>query len=208
MVLNRHISHVTLEVAIVAKEVGLDIVTLLSHSSHTLQPLDISIFGAFKAYFRQHKDYWVSKNLNQAIDKQTLAHWISLRLQHFLLVNNIIHGFSSIGIYPLDRTAIDNQMDPSKAYISNGIEVLTATTDLASNNNLKRTLWAQDIPSLLDEKIEDNLELLENSSNAHYFVDARSFDVERSEGVEGVEDVALWGCSRMYLKGWRTYSEG
>jgi hypothetical protein len=50
-ILDGHNSHVTLEVVMEAKRVGLDLLTLPSHTSHALQPLDVSnllnnIFGS------------------------------------------------------------------------------------------------------------------------------------------------------------------
>ena len=51
LVLDGHESHITLEVATLARDAGLDILTLPSHTSHTMQPLDVSVFGPFKKYF-------------------------------------------------------------------------------------------------------------------------------------------------------------
>jgi hypothetical protein len=45
---------VTMEVVYKAMAVGLDLLTLPSHTSHHLQPLDVSVFGPFKRY----RDAW------------------------------------------------------------------------------------------------------------------------------------------------------
>ena len=52
LVLDGYRSHVTLEVATLARDVGLDILTLPSHTSHAMQPLDVNVFGPFKKYFQ------------------------------------------------------------------------------------------------------------------------------------------------------------
>ena len=57
LVLDGHGSHVTIAVAKLAQEAGLDIVTLPVHTSHSLQPLDVSVFSPFKSYFRRYRDY-------------------------------------------------------------------------------------------------------------------------------------------------------
>jgi hypothetical protein len=48
LILDGNNSHVTLEVAVEAKMVGLDLLTLPPHTSHALQPLDVSAFKPFK----------------------------------------------------------------------------------------------------------------------------------------------------------------
>ena len=44
LVWDGHNSHVTLEVVISAMNFGLDIISLSSHTSHAMQPLDVSCF--------------------------------------------------------------------------------------------------------------------------------------------------------------------
>ena len=52
LILDEQGSHVILAVAVAAKRARLDIVSLPSHTSHALQPLDECVFGPFKTYFR------------------------------------------------------------------------------------------------------------------------------------------------------------
>jgi hypothetical protein len=89
-----------------AKRVGLDLLTLPSHISHALQPLDISVFKPFKQHFHEYMDFWISRNLNQPATKQTLAQWVALSLRKALSVTNIQNGFSSTGIFPFNRQAL------------------------------------------------------------------------------------------------------
>jgi hypothetical protein len=49
-------SHVTLEVIEQVKDFGLDMITLPSHTSHSLQPLNVSCFKPFKTPFRKVRD--------------------------------------------------------------------------------------------------------------------------------------------------------
>jgi hypothetical protein len=58
LILDGHNSHVTLDVVYKAKENGLDPLTLPSHTSHCLQPLDCNVFRPFKCAFRVYKDAW------------------------------------------------------------------------------------------------------------------------------------------------------
>ena len=51
IILDRHKSHVSLEVLEKARRKGVDMLSLPSHTSHGLQPLDVSCFGPFKHPF-------------------------------------------------------------------------------------------------------------------------------------------------------------
>ena len=80
LIIDGHTSYVTLEVVIKAMDVGLDLLTLPSHTSHRLQPLDVSIFAPFKKSFRCYRDAWVMKNRGKGTCKEILAMWMSLGL--------------------------------------------------------------------------------------------------------------------------------
>ena len=51
-ILDGHGSHVTTNVVKTAQSVGLDMLTLSSHTSHAIRPLDVSCFKPFKQAFR------------------------------------------------------------------------------------------------------------------------------------------------------------
>ena len=116
LILDGHNSHVTLEVVREAKAVGLDLVTLPSHTSHALQPLDVSVFKPFKTYFQLYRDYWSRHNLAATPSKQTLAQWSSLALRKALSSANIKAGFRATGIWPMDREAIQRHLQPSTIF--------------------------------------------------------------------------------------------
>ena len=56
LILNKHNSHITLEVIKISMESGLDIVSFLSHTSHASQPLDIVCFKPFKVAFQKFRN--------------------------------------------------------------------------------------------------------------------------------------------------------
>jgi hypothetical protein len=62
LILYGHGNHVTLEVIEQAEDFGLDMITLPSHTSHALQPLDVSCFKTFKTTFRKVRDTTMSRN--------------------------------------------------------------------------------------------------------------------------------------------------
>ena len=117
LLLDRHGSHVTLEVVQKAKSRGLDIITLPSHTSHRLQPLDVSIFKPFKVAFRTCRDRWSIENKGRGARKEELAEWVGTALKKVLTPIKITKGFEATGIWPLQSNAMDKYMAPSTCYI-------------------------------------------------------------------------------------------
>ncbi len=62
-ILDGHGSHVTLQVVTQAQQIGLKLLALLAHTSHVLQPFDVSCFKPrFKTTFRLIKGEWQLKH--------------------------------------------------------------------------------------------------------------------------------------------------
>jgi hypothetical protein len=79
LILDGHNSHVTIEVVQKAKATGLDLVTLPSHTSHALQPLDVVVFRPFKSTFRQMCDHSSLRKPGHRVTKEDLVGWVSKR---------------------------------------------------------------------------------------------------------------------------------
>ena len=116
LILDGHNSHVTLEVVRISMELGLDIVSLPSHTNHALQPLDVSCFKPFKTAFRKIRDKWSLTSKTKPIDKRTLCEWTSQALKAALMPKNIISRFRATGIWPLDHQAASHAMKPLEGY--------------------------------------------------------------------------------------------
>ena len=82
IILNGHKSHIDLEVLIKAKDHGIDMISLPSHTSHELQSFDKGYSRPFKVAFRAYRDVWLIKNSGNKCKKKDLAsihHWPSKR---------------------------------------------------------------------------------------------------------------------------------
>jgi len=76
LILYGHGNHVTLETIEHAKDFGLDMITLPSHTSHVLQPLYVSCFKPFKTVFFKVRDATMSKNNQMEPNKIILIGWV------------------------------------------------------------------------------------------------------------------------------------
>jgi hypothetical protein len=117
LIVDGHNSHVTLEVVHKAMQVGLDLVTLPSHTSHRLQPLDVSVFGPFKKAFKRYRDTWTLQNIGRGASKAMLAQWVLAALRKALTETNIKSGFRATGIWPFDREAVNQYMQPFVQFV-------------------------------------------------------------------------------------------
>ncbi len=81
LILDGHGSHVPLEAIKQAKEFGLDMITLPSHTSHALQPLNVYCFKPFKTSLKKVKDATMSRSNHMELDKITLIRWVDKALK-------------------------------------------------------------------------------------------------------------------------------
>jgi hypothetical protein len=79
--LDGHDNHVTFEAIEQVKDFGLDMITLPSHTSHALQPLDVFCFKPFKIAFKKIKDIIMSKSNHMEPNKITLIRWVDQALK-------------------------------------------------------------------------------------------------------------------------------
>ncbi len=52
---------------------GLDLITLPSHTSHIVQPLDVACFKPFKMVFKAYRNVWTLANKGKGARKENLA---------------------------------------------------------------------------------------------------------------------------------------
>jgi hypothetical protein len=115
LILDGHGSHVTMEVVKIARSVGLDLLILPLHTSHAMQPLDVSCFKPFKQAFWLFKDFWTLQNKSKRASKEVLAKWVSTALEK-VLSENIKSGLRTTRIFPFNPHAMDEKMGPSEFY--------------------------------------------------------------------------------------------
>jgi hypothetical protein len=101
LILDGHGFHVTIQGLKQVVKVGLQMVTLLAHTSHALQPLDVTCFKPFKTTFTKEGDYAMVKNNYLEPNKATLTTWVDKALQQSLKKEDIKSRFSGEVMYSL-----------------------------------------------------------------------------------------------------------
>ena len=103
-----HASHITLDVIDVAKGNDVLLFCLPPHTTHALQPLDVSVFKSLKSHFSKaiHALSFTKKDF--VVSEREFARVVKTPFERAFSISNIKSGFSKCGIYPFNRDAIDH----------------------------------------------------------------------------------------------------
>lgn len=102
LIYDNHESHISVAVVQRAREAGVHILTIPPHCSNRLQPLDISVYGPFKAYYNAACDKWMLQHPGIPMTIYDSAGRISEALEKSFTPSNIIAGFRKSGIHPFN----------------------------------------------------------------------------------------------------------
>ncbi|KAJ8951914.1 hypothetical protein NQ314_007633 [Rhamnusium bicolor] len=62
LIYDNHETHISIDIVNTARDNGVSILTLPPHSSNKMQPLDLSVYAPFKAYYHSAMDSWLLQN--------------------------------------------------------------------------------------------------------------------------------------------------
>ena len=128
LILDGHCSHKSLEAIELARKSGIIMLTLPPHTTHKLQVLDVSVFGPFKNYMSQEIDLWMTNNPGNRVTDYDLA------FIRACTPKNIISGFQSTGLYPLDTSVFDDSQFAASEHLRHDKEVNTDGVSKNSNS--------------------------------------------------------------------------
>ncbi|XP_026736710.1 uncharacterized protein LOC113500199 [Trichoplusia ni] len=106
LILDGHASHTTYSVVDLCETLDIELVLLPPHTSHALQPLDVSFFKPLKSYYHQQATSWQHAHPNQGITKVVFGGIFKQAWNQAATVGNAVKGFEKTGIFPLNANAI------------------------------------------------------------------------------------------------------
>lgn len=116
MLMDNHESHISVPVIQLAKDNGVILVTFHPHTSHKMQPLDRTVFGAFKTYFNTAmNEHMISPgNIGKPVSIYDLAQLVGKAFPLAFTPSNITQGFKVTGFVPLNENIFqDFEFSPS-----------------------------------------------------------------------------------------------
>jgi hypothetical protein len=105
LILDNHGSHTTPEFRSYSEDNGIILLWMPPHSSHLLQPLDVSCFGPLKAAFSKQNQGLVRNHIFHVTKEDFIACFYQAFLTSFTQ-SNIQAGFRGSGLHPFDPEAV------------------------------------------------------------------------------------------------------
>lgn len=103
LLMDNHVAHRTYDVIKFCRENGIHVVSFPPHTSHQLQPLDVSVFSPFQSSANTLLSDWVKCNPGRTMTIHDMTPVFNRALENAATERNIKSGFRASGIYPLDR---------------------------------------------------------------------------------------------------------
>ena len=114
LLLNNHVSHLSVDVLQFAKDNGVVMVSFPPHCSHKLQPLDRSVYGPLKRYYNVACDHWIVSHKGRTMTIYDVPAMVGLAYPKAMTPANIQAGFKVSGISPFNRNVFtDDEFLPA-----------------------------------------------------------------------------------------------
>jgi hypothetical protein len=108
LILDGHGTHVrNIDVILKARENGVIIVCLPPHTSHKLQPMDVSFMSPFKAYYSQEVETWLSNNPFRSLSCYQVGELMGKAYAKCATLQIAENGFKKCGILPFDKNKFE-----------------------------------------------------------------------------------------------------
>lgn len=128
LILDNHESHKSLDAYLLCREHGVIMLTLPPHTSHRLQPLDLTYFGPIKTAYNQECENHMADRFGQPITQYDIVELFTNAYNRCSNLQKAASGFRSAGIYPLRPIELDS--------IGPYISQQTAQTTIDSTQNI------------------------------------------------------------------------
>lgn len=102
LIMDNHNSHLSLGVIRLARESNVVLLTLPPHTSHKIQPLDVSVYGPLKSYYNNACQTWLTNHPGQRITIYDIAEILGSVYHLAFSPRNCTSGFRATGIYPFN----------------------------------------------------------------------------------------------------------
>lgn len=116
---DNHESHVTIEAVDYARDNGIVYLSFPPHTTHRLQPLDVGVFGPFKAKLKTAFNDWHINHSGKTLNIYNIPKLAKIAYFESFNSKNITSAFAKTGIWPFNKLAFsDADFDAVTVYQS------------------------------------------------------------------------------------------
>ena len=152
-----HKSHISLTLSDWAKKHNVTLFVLPPHSSHLTQPLDVAVFGPFKAIYNSECQAYMKKFPGANITSYQIAELTNKPYLKALSAENLISAFRRTGIHPFNNKAIpDSEVGTSLIYKNASSEISQESKDGNSTQEQNFESSQQDTTNRTEQQEEGN----------------------------------------------------
>ena len=123
VIMDGHQSHKSLALVEMARSNFVTVLTLPPHTSHRMQPLDVSFFSALKSGYNRQMDNWMVKNPGKRVTDYDLCTIFTPAYNRVASAEKAVNGFAASGIFPFNPdvfndddyapSSVTEQIDPA-----------------------------------------------------------------------------------------------
>lgn len=103
LILDNLKAHISFKAVEKARSNGIVLLTLPPHTSHRMQPLDMTVYGPFKTLYSRALDGWMRSNPGKTVSIYQIAGLVNEAFLSAVTPRNITSGFKFTGIFPYNR---------------------------------------------------------------------------------------------------------
>ena len=165
LLLDNHASHLSIEALDLAVEHGITFLSFPPHCSHRMQPLDVSVYGPLKTYYKSQCNAWQKNHAGQRLEIRHIPNLVRLALDLALTPHNIKAGFLATGIAPYNS---DIFTDSDFVHtVSKGENNRAVKESEANHGEMQRRITFLNIPHVIvQEEVKGCSEPIPSSSYA------------------------------------------
>lgn len=108
LILDNHCSHQSLDAYEFCRENGIHLLSLPPHTSHKMQPLDVTFYGPLKSAYSRECDLFMKMHPFEKITHDHLASIFKKAYTRVATMEKAVKGFEVTGIYPLNPHIFDD----------------------------------------------------------------------------------------------------
>lgn len=109
LILDGHTTHTkNLEAILFAKENNIIMLSLPAHTSHKLQPLDVSFFKPLKTFYTDEMEKWLRDHPGRTVTTFQISMLFGRAYSRAASIGTAVNGFLKTGIYPCNRNVFSD----------------------------------------------------------------------------------------------------